>query len=199
MNEKLFPPDATSVEKTAFTTELAHITNADLGLVSPTDKTYDDRSRRSVRVIMTDKKGEICVVKSMKHNYIQLPGGAIEAGETIEEAARRETREEVGYEIEEMKPLGYTIEERHDLTGEDGWIAFVYTAKAAKNVGTMLADDEKAEGFTPVWMAIDDAIKELEQTDKELADTPQDQKSYNGTFANRRDLLLLHCFKKHKC
>lgn len=188
----------TDTKNASFVTMLAHINDTDLGLITPTDKTYNNRSRLSVRVILKNKFGEICVVKSLKHGYIQLPGGGIEEGETIEEAARRETREEAGYEIEDMKPLGYTIEERYGLTGEDAWRAYVYTAKAGKYVGTMLTDEEKAEGFVPVWMTIDDATKVLEQMDEKLAQTPQDQKSYNGTFANRRDLTLVKLMKAIK-
>lgn len=37
-----------------------------------------------------------------------LPGGGIEPGETLEEALRREVREEVGLELQEVEPLFFT-------------------------------------------------------------------------------------------
>ena len=46
---------------------LARIADADLGLVTPTNKTHSNRSRLSVRVILKNEVGEICVVKSLKH------------------------------------------------------------------------------------------------------------------------------------
>ena len=78
--------------------ELAHITEADLGLETPSNKPNNPK-KLDVRVLVENEKGEVCVVKSLKKNYIQIPGGEVEDGETLEEAARRETREEVGYEI----------------------------------------------------------------------------------------------------
>ena len=174
--------------------ELARITEADLGLKTPLDKP-DNRRKLDVRVLLENEKGEICVVKSLKYGYIQIPGGGVEDGETLEEAARRETREEVGYEITDLKPLGYVIEERYGLTGDDAEKTFVFTAKAGENVGTDLTEEEKEEGFIPVWMTVDEASKVIEEKDKKLSSISQDKKSYNGTFANRRDLILINYYK----
>ena len=170
--------------------EIARITEADLGLKTPSDKPNNPK-KLDVRVLLEDEKGEICVVKSLKHDYIQIPGGGVEDGETLEEAAKRETREEVGYEITDLNPLGYVIEERYGLTDEDAKKSFVFIAKAGKNVGTDLTEEEKEEGFAPVWMTVDEAFKAIEKKDRELENTSQDKKSYNGTFANRRDLIII--------
>jgi len=188
-----FPDSATETERKRFTVELARITDADLGLTAPVGKTYG-RSRFSVRVLLTDEDSKICVVKSFKHGYIQLPGGGIEDGETIEEAARRETREEVGYKITDLNPLGYTLEERYGLVGNDALRAFVFIAKASEDLGAKLTDEEKEEDFAPVWMNVKDAIKELEKEDEMLGKVSEGEKSYNGTFATRRDLILLRYF-----
>ena len=182
-----------TIKEEQFTVELACITDADLGITAPVGKTYG-RSRFSVRVLLTNSDDEVCVVKSFKHGYIQLPGGGVENGETIEDAAKREAREEVGYEITDLKPLGYTIEERYGLVGNDALKAFVFTAKAGKNVGVKLTDEEKEEDFAPVWMTIKDAIKELEKEDEMLSKISENKKSYNGAFATRRDLMLLRAF-----
>ncbi len=170
--------------------EIARITEADLGLKTPSDKP-NNRKKLDVRVLLKNEKGEICVVKSLRYDYIQIPGGGVEDGETLEEAAKRETREEVGYEIADLKPLGYVVEERYGLTGDDAEKAFVFTAKAGKNVGTDLTEEEKEEGFIPVWTTVDEASKIIEEKDKKLSSTSQDKKSYNGTFANRRDLMII--------
>lgn len=170
--------------------EIARITESDLGLETPSNKP-NNRKKLDVRILLENEKGEVCVVKSLKKNYIQIPGGGVEDGETLEEAARRETREEAGYVVTDLKPLGYVIEERYGLTGDDAEKSFVFVAKAGKNVGTDLTEEEKEEGFTPVWMTVDEASKIIEEKDKKLSSISQDKKSYNGTFANRRDLMIL--------
>ena len=53
------------------------------------------------RVMLFNDAGEICLIK---HGYVegwQLPGGGVDAGETIEAAAARELAEEAGF-----KPAG---------------------------------------------------------------------------------------------
>lgn len=54
-------------------------------------------------VIIQDKK--ILLVKQKNRDYWTPPGGLVDKGETPEEACVRETREEVGVEVEILTPL----------------------------------------------------------------------------------------------
>jgi 8-oxo-dGTP diphosphatase len=69
---------------------------------------------RSVKVgvgVLVWKEGKIALVKRTGASGAGTwspPGGHLEYGEFALEAARRETREEIGVEIENLKTLGFT-------------------------------------------------------------------------------------------
>ena len=164
-----------------------------LGSISDEDFDYRDEVEPKsdlnycVRALLIDGD-KICVEDSKKYGYIQILGGHIEGGESIEMAARRETIEEGGYEADELTPLGYFFEDgvakKH--------ISFVYLAKPGKFVGTAYEEDEIECEFEPVWYDVNEAVRMLEDADKEYIE------SYNGRFANKRDLLLLKEFLRRK-
>jgi len=69
-----------------------------------------------VGAFIQNQKGEIALFKSSKWDDIWLPpGGHINYGETLEDALRREIREEVGVEIDNIKLIrsGELIEDPH--------------------------------------------------------------------------------------
>lgn len=62
----------------------------------------------AVAVIILNKKRQICLVKRArkpKYGFWDLPGGFIKFGETAEEAARREAKEETGLDLSDLKYL----------------------------------------------------------------------------------------------
>jgi nucleoside triphosphatase len=61
----------------------------------------------TVGALILNPKGEIFLMRSHKwrHKYV-IPGGHIELGESIEQALRREIREETGLEIHDIAFLG---------------------------------------------------------------------------------------------
>ena len=74
------------------------------GLQHPShDQVYPEPT---VGALIVNKEGKILLAKSHKwFDKYTLPGGHIEIGETMEEAVKREVREEVGLEVEVVEFL----------------------------------------------------------------------------------------------
>jgi 8-oxo-dGTP diphosphatase len=58
--------------------------------------------------LLFNEQGQIAVMETPRGGF--LPGGGAEAGETPEEALRREVREECGFEIGNISPLGEAVQ-----------------------------------------------------------------------------------------
>lgn len=193
MKEVLFPESATEEEKKSLNLEISSSDDQTLGFKS--DGNQPPKTKFAVRNIVLNEKGEIALVKSFKYGYTQIPGGGLEDGETIEEALRRETAEEIGYTVEIVKPLGYFRESRESNLNKQSWttaISFVYLSKALENVGTNYMEYEIAEGFAPIWANLDEAIKDKEAELQKLLDN---KSSYSGTFSSYRDLSILKFYQ----
>ena len=57
---------------------------------------------KSGHVVLMDPLGHILVLRGKKNNKWQLPGGMREQGESVEDAAKREFKEETGYDLEKV-------------------------------------------------------------------------------------------------
>ena len=94
-------------------------------------------SRPNVRAsffvfVVVEHEGQVLVVREAKHGQLwYAPAGGLEPGETIRDAAVRETLEEAGVRIE---PTGLVRVEQQWFNGGDGlsaWMRFLVTARPA--------------------------------------------------------------------
>ncbi len=60
----------------------------------------------AMALVLSEDRREVLLIRRRFMLLWDLPGGEVEPGETPEEAAARETREETGYEVEIVRPLG---------------------------------------------------------------------------------------------
>ncbi|MCP2338594.1 NUDIX domain-containing protein [Actinomadura rupiterrae] len=67
----------------------------------------------SVNVVVTNDKGEILMIRRTDNDNWALPGGAIDLGESIAEAAIRETKEETGIDCEITGLVGLYSDPKH--------------------------------------------------------------------------------------
>lgn len=67
----------------------------------------------SVNVVVENDKGEILMIRRTDNDNWALPGGAIDLGESITQAAIRETKEETGIDIEVTGLVGIYSDPKH--------------------------------------------------------------------------------------
>ncbi|RLQ97472.1 NUDIX hydrolase [Falsibacillus albus] len=103
-------------------------------------------------------KGKILMVKNRgpKGSYYTLPGGAVEEGETLQEGAIREVKEETGYDAEVGQICAVT-EARFENSGHHV-VFFTFIGKVIGGVAGISHPDEIEE---VTWMQIEEAKKQL--------------------------------------
>jgi ADP-ribose pyrophosphatase YjhB (NUDIX family) len=69
----------------------------------------------SVNVVVVNEAGEILIIRRTDNDNWAVPGGAIDLGESVAQAALRETREESGIECEISGIVGIYSDPKHVL------------------------------------------------------------------------------------
>ncbi|HVZ12238.1 MAG TPA: NUDIX domain-containing protein [Patescibacteria group bacterium] len=112
----------------------------------------DFRVRTASRGVLVHD-GKVALLNVTKKGYHKLPGGGIEAGETYEEAFKREVVEETGCQCEIKDGNAVTVEYR----GEQKLlqISYVFRAEVVGEPGQPVFDKgEIEEGFVLEWYPI---------------------------------------------
>ncbi len=120
--------------------------------------------RMAVRAVILRGQNLLMIHSSTVGDY-KFPGGGVEAGESHEQALRREVREECGSHLVEFgKHIGSIIEYNHAKESEYAvfkMTSHYYLCQAGDDFGVQKLDEyEKDLGFKPVWINIDNAISE---------------------------------------
>ncbi|MEU4821831.1 NUDIX domain-containing protein [Actinomadura sp. NPDC023710] len=67
----------------------------------------------SVNVAVENDRGDILMIRRTDNDNWALPGGAIDLGESVTQAAIRETKEETGIDVEIAKLVGIYSDPKH--------------------------------------------------------------------------------------
>jgi 8-oxo-dGTP diphosphatase len=111
------------------------------------------------RIVLVEH-GKVALIRRVRdgHTYYLFPGGGVEAGETPEEAARREAVEELGVEVElgplvHQESFGGTI-----FLYYDAWIVGGSFGTGAWPDHAALTDRERERSGThePVWVPLEE-------------------------------------------
>ncbi len=141
--------------------------------------------RRCARAVIVRSDKKVCIQEIKSRGYWKLPGGGIDPGESAEEALRRELREEVGCEIDQIKEIGSVLEYRTQLRSMR--VSFLYTCKLNEEMfPAKLTEREINEGLENHWMDPEDAVEKV-----------MNQKmDYLGRFVQARAMLGLRAIIK---
>ncbi|WP_134730284.1 NUDIX hydrolase [Amycolatopsis nivea] len=74
----------------------------------------------AVSAFIQDDKGRILMIRRTDNDLYAIPGGQLELGETLSEAAIREVREETGIECEVTGVIGLYSNPHHVIAYDDG-------------------------------------------------------------------------------
>jgi 8-oxo-dGTP diphosphatase len=112
-----------------------------------------NQPKLTVDAVVFDRAGRLLLIKRKSPPFkgcYALPGGFVETGETVEEAARRELKEETGITVESQRLVGVYSKPGRDPRGHVVSIAFLMKTRAAKPAA---GDDAAAAEFVDDWRA----------------------------------------------
>lgn len=120
--------------------------------------------RKAVRVVLSDKNGQIALIYAKQRDYYKLPGGGVDEGEDLEAALSRELLEETGSKAILTEQLGEVIEWRD--FDQMNQVSFAYRALLVGEPDKpSFTQSEIDEGFEVRWAAnLDEAIALVEST-----------------------------------
>ncbi|SRX94725.1 NUDIX hydrolase [Frankia sp. EAN1pec] [Mycobacterium shimoidei] len=114
----------------------------------------------SASAIVTNDNGEILLLKRRDNSLWTIPGGGHEAGETIEDTAVREVREETGLEVSITGLVGVYTNPAHVVAYSDGEVrqqfSLCYTTRIT---GGQLAIDHESTDLAWVHPSRLDTVK----------------------------------------
>ncbi|WP_409497151.1 NUDIX hydrolase [Amycolatopsis sp. cmx-11-12] len=106
----------------------------------------------AVSAFIQDDEGRILMIRRTDNDLYSIPGGQLELGETLSQAALREVREETGIECEVTGVIGLYSNPNHIIAYDDGEVrqefSICFRAKAIG--GSLRVSNESKE---VIWVA----------------------------------------------
>ncbi|WP_336159139.1 NUDIX hydrolase [Amycolatopsis sp. VC5-11] len=101
----------------------------------------------AVSAFLQDEEGRILMIRRTDNDLYAIPGGQLELGETLSQAAVREVREETGIECEVTGLVGLYSNPDHVIRYSDGEVRqeFSICFRARQVSGTLHTSNESSE------------------------------------------------------
>ncbi|KKP79547.1 MAG: nucleotide exchange factor GrpE [Candidatus Moranbacteria bacterium RIFOXYC12_FULL_36_13] len=167
--------------------ECAHANNKFMEKIKKMEASEQKKDRArpmeiTVKAVVISEDGQTLILKRVKDSDTNpdkwdIPGGLLEAGETIEKALKREIKEETGLEVE-IGPVIRVSEfpkETKQFKKEKRSLRFI--AYCQGNTEVKLSDEHSEF----LWLEIDEAVKKLNEKDgfeNDKGNTLLDAKKY---------------------
>ena len=119
------------------------------------EKMTQERPKVTVGALIFNNQGEILIGRSHKwHDKYVIPGGHIEAGETTEEAVKREVKEETNLDVEDVK----FVQMQESIFSEHYYLKkhFIFLDFACKAKNDDVKMNEEFQDF--VWVTPEKAL-----------------------------------------
>lgn len=111
----------------------------------------------AVSAIVTDESGQVLLQRRADNDLWSVPGGTVEAGESVLDALRREVLEETGLEIEPGRLVGVYSDPSYVIAYDDGEVRQQFSlAFACRPTGGALhvsAESVEVRWFAPETIA----------------------------------------------
>ena len=142
---------------------LKEISDASIGIGPDIKLGENYQLRKSARVILKNESGQIALQNLQNYGFYKLPGGCVDAGETIEETLMREVKEEVGCNCIITAPVGIVIEYRDKYKMMQ--INYCYVAEVVGSLSEPQFEENEIEaGQTNVWVSGTEALNLLKNS-----------------------------------
>jgi len=167
-----------SSDRVTLTTASGAPFSMDWGAWTPTDTAVLTFIRREGQILLILKK------RGLGSGKFNAPGGRLEPGETPEQAAVRETQEEVG-----LTPTGLCPAGRLDFAFTDGYSLRCHVFTASGHTGELTETDEAA----PFWYPDDDIpYGKMWSDDRLWIPLMLAGRPFRASFVFDADLMLWH-------
>lgn len=106
----------------------------------------------AVSAVVLDDQGRILMIRRTDNDLYSIPGGGLEAGETVSEAVAREVLEETGVQVDVSDMVGVFSNPEHVIAYDDGEVRqeFSICFRARPIGGTLRTSEESKE---VLWVA----------------------------------------------
>lgn len=144
--------------------------------------------RQAVRGICADKNGRILILHARTDGYYKLTGWGIEWDEDLISCLEREVLEETWITVDNIRPLGITIEYKHKSSNLQ--ISTVFSAKTRGKIqDPIYTDQEIIDWLTFLWKTPREALELMRSAE------PQ---TYIGKCIRLRDIRILEWWLAHE-